>query len=104
MSNYFWCDYIWARGPRWGDEAVTLEARLNRPKRSKTMMQDIEYLEAMNNKLRSRATRYEEALRRITTDHQSYDDPENGSGPYGVGVTDGHRCAAAIARDALTNQ
>jgi hypothetical protein len=27
--------------------------------------------------------------------------PTNGSGPYGIGIADGHRCAAAIARAVL---
>jgi chromosome segregation ATPase len=40
-----------------------------------------------------------EALDRIAKEHQSYD--ENGGGQYGIGVTDGHRCAATIARRAL---
>ena len=39
------------------------------------------------------------ALRRIATEHVAYEQNEGGS--YGIGVTDGHRCAAKIAREAL---
>jgi len=33
--------------------------------------------------------------------HTSYYHPETGNGQYGIGVTDGHRCAAMKARAAL---
>lgn len=47
-----------------------------------------------------RAEKAEAALRRIKMEHQSYDDPANRSDnlSYATGVTDGHRCAAKIAR------
>lgn len=34
--------------------------------------------------------------------HCDYDHPSNGGGQYGTGIADGHRCAANIARRALT--
>jgi hypothetical protein len=40
----------------------------------------------------------DKALEKICTEHQSYDSGE--SGQYGIGVVDGHRCAANIARAA----
>jgi len=41
------------------------------------------------------------ALKRIATEHQSYaGDGEH----YGIGVTDGHRCAAKWAREALSDK
>lgn len=54
-----------------------------------------------------RAMKFEAALVAIR-DHWAcqYDHPrklsEMYSGPYGIGVTDGHRCAADIARKALS--
>ena len=39
------------------------------------------------------------ALKRVCTEHQSYDD--SGGGEYGIGVTDGHRCARIGAEEAL---
>jgi hypothetical protein len=46
--------------------------------------------------------RLREALGRIRDEHQNYDDPKIYTGnSYGVGVVDGHRCAALIARAAL---
>lgn len=39
-----------------------------------------------------------EALERIATEHVSYDEAH---GQYGIGVVDGHRCAATVARAAL---
>lgn len=42
-----------------------------------------------------------EALKRIATEHQAYDDPGVPDGNYGIGVVDGHRCAAKIARTAI---
>ena len=46
--------------------------------------------------------RYEEALRKIAYHpHCEYDHPSNGTGQYAIGVADGHRCAADIAREAL---
>ena len=42
-----------------------------------------------------------DALTKIRDTHQAYYDPANGEGQYGIGVTDGHRCAAQIARAAL---
>ena len=47
----------------------------------------------------NRLTLMSDALQRISTEHQSYE--ENGSGQYGIGITDGHRCAAITARTAL---
>ena len=41
------------------------------------------------------------ALERIASDHQNYE--ANGPGQYGIGVTDGHRCSANIARAALAD-
>lgn len=44
--------------------------------------------------------RLRDALREIAEHaHNAYD--TNGEGQYGIGVTDGHRCAASIARAAL---
>lgn len=42
-----------------------------------------------------------DALKRIATEHQAYDDPGVPDGNYGIGVVDGHRCAAKIARAAI---
>lgn len=41
-----------------------------------------------------------EALRRISEEHCQYE--YYGSSSYGIGVTDGHRCAATIAKEALS--
>lgn len=43
--------------------------------------------------------RLREALEEIAAQHQSYE--SNPGGQYGIGVTDGHRCAAKIANAAL---
>lgn len=49
-----------------------------------------------------RLEKCEAALKRIATEHISYDDPAvAGQGQYSIGVTDGHRCAANVARSAL---
>jgi hypothetical protein len=43
-----------------------------------------------------------EALRGIkNSPHCNYDNRQTGSGQYGIGVVDGHRCAASLARKAL---
>lgn len=47
--------------------------------------------------LRARLESAESALREVaTTKHLAYENNECGS--YGIGVTDGHRCAASSAR------
>jgi DNA repair exonuclease SbcCD ATPase subunit len=51
--------------------------------------------------LRQRVAELEQALKRIATEHQSYDDPTVDGSSYGIGVIDGHRCAAKIAREVL---
>jgi len=54
-------------------------------------------------KVRQENTRLREALERIAHHaHCSYEG--SGAGDYGVGVTDGHRCAAMVARAALTQK
>lgn len=45
----------------------------------------------------ARVSALEAALKRISTEHTAYEK----AGEYATGVTDGHRCAAQIARDAL---
>ncbi len=48
--------------------------------------------------------RLREALEKIATSHQAYNDPEvtkQGDCSYQIGVVDGHRCAATVARAAL---
>ena len=43
-----------------------------------------------------------DGLRAVSTDaHMRYDHPDVGSGQYGIGVADGHRCAAKRAQTAL---
>ena len=48
-----------------------------------------------------RIAELEAALKRIAVEHVNYADPTVGDGQYGIGVVDGHRCAAMIAREAL---
>jgi plasmid stabilization system protein ParE len=46
--------------------------------------------------------RLRNTLHQIATHpHMSYEHPENGGGAYGRGCTDGHRCAANVARAVL---
>jgi hypothetical protein len=52
-----------------------------------------------NAQLRVQLAQRTAALERIASDHQNYE--ANGPGEYGIGVTDGHRCSANIARTAL---
>ena len=57
---------------------------------------------AYREEVEAEVKRLREALTRITTEHISYD--SNEGTPYGVGVTDGHRCAARIASAALAEK
>ena len=69
-------------------------------------MREIEFLETRLRKAAARIEALEAALREIR-DHwaNQYDHPnkehEMYRGPYGIGVTDGHRACANIARAAL---
>lgn len=58
-------------------------------------------LERERNELAANLGQYTVALSRIATEHLFYHDSVNGTGQYSIGVTDGHRCAAAIALKAL---
>jgi hypothetical protein len=46
--------------------------------------------------------RYMAALERITKEHINYDEVRSDGSTYGIGVVDGHRCAANVAKEALT--
>ena len=49
--------------------------------------------------------RYKAALEEIAAHpHIAYDHPANGTGQYGIGCADGHRCAAQIAAAALAEE
>ena len=49
--------------------------------------------------LREENRRLRDALERITTEHCAY--APNHNSAYGIGVVDGHRCAAKVAAKAL---
>ena len=51
--------------------------------------------------LRDERDRLRSALERISTEHCAYKTDCNS--PYDIGVVDGHRCAATIAKAALTS-
>ena len=67
----------------------------------------IGFINGMTEKHDARIARLEEALRGIASEHQDYDlfgpAKKPGESQYSIGVTDGHRCAAAMARKALEN-
>ena len=58
------------------------------------------YVERLIRKAANEIERLRAALRVISeSPHQQYD--QNSADMYGIGVTDGHRCAAVLARAAL---
>lgn len=47
--------------------------------------------------------KFRAALNKIATMHAVYYE-RNGPGMYGIGVVDGHRCAASVAKEALNGK
>jgi hypothetical protein len=87
------------------DAIADLIARRLRAAASSPVVEEsasVRKLMAERDTLRAKLEAIEGALVTIRDDpHQQYDHPEVGTGPYGMGVADGHRCAARKARAVL---
>lgn len=60
-------------------------------------MTPVEYLVELTSELE----KFRKALNEIGAMHQVYYEKKNETGMYGIGVVDGHRCAAKVAKEAL---
>jgi len=86
-----WLDYWESDAAPWVDDEIDL---------SNAFLGEIQAAVSAIRELQAENARLRDALNRIaTSDHCRYE--TNGNSSYGLGVTDGHRCAAQDARNAL---